>query len=274
MALAGRLGLPAERTEVVHNSNKLALRLEPGEGFARVAVVGEEVAALEIELAQRLAAVEAPVAALEPRVAPIVYERDGFAVTFWTFYEAPTPHPLAPAEYAGALRQLHTGLRLVDVTTPHFTDRVAEAEQLVADRALSPALDDAGRSLLLETLQTLRIDIVGRGAAEQLLHGEPHRGNVLSTSAGARFIDLETVCRGPIEFDLAHVPADVAAHYSDVDEGLLSDCRQLVMAMVAAWRWDVTDQFPNGRHFGDTILALLRAGPPWPTLDRLSDRRS
>jgi hypothetical protein len=97
----------------------------------------------------------------------------------------------------------------------------------------------------------------------------PHPGNVLNTVNGPLFIDLETCCRGPVEFDLAHVPPAVCDHYPDVDQGLLDDCRQLVLAMVAAWRWELGDKFPDGRRFGDEFLRLLRAGPPWPTLDAI-----
>ena len=59
------------------------------------------------------------------------------------------------------------------------------------------------------------------GRPEQLLHGEPHPGNLLSTRTGPLFIDFETYCRGPIEFDLAHAPDDVGDHYPGVDRGLL-----------------------------------------------------
>ena len=160
-------------------------------------------------------------------------------------------------------------MRTLDVATPHFTDRVASAEHLVASRDLTPALTDADRELLAGTLRRLRRAIGDRGAAEQLLHGEPHPGNVLSTASGPLFIDLETCCRGPVEFDLAHVPETVGAHYPGVDEGLLRDCRQLVLAMVAAWRWDVDDQLPNGVAFGRELVSVLRAGPPWPTIDEV-----
>jgi len=51
------------------------------------------------------------------------------------------------------------------------------------------------------------------GALEQLLHGEPHPGNVLGTKDGPLFIDLETCCRGPIESGLAHVPAEVCVYH-------------------------------------------------------------
>ena len=74
-ALAGALGLPVNDAVVIHNSNKLALRLLPCDVFARVALVGQEVAALEVELAQRLAAFIGPVAALDARVEPRLYER-------------------------------------------------------------------------------------------------------------------------------------------------------------------------------------------------------
>jgi hypothetical protein len=267
ISTAAALDLPVDDAIVLHNSNKVALRLVPCDAFARVAHVGHEVAQFEVELAQRLDETESPVARLESRVEPRVYERDGFAITLWTFYESMTPRELSPAEYANALERLHAVMAKLDVTTPHFTDRVAEAQQLVASRDHTPALADADRQLLGTTLRNLRRVIGYRGAAEQLLHGEPHPGNVLTTKDGLLFIDLETCCRGPVEFDLAHVPEEVSGRYPGADQELLGECRNLVLAMVAAWRWDRDDQFPNGRRAGREILRALRDGPPWPALD-------
>lgn len=266
---ATALDLPVHDVAIIQNSNKLALRLLPCDAFARVAPIGQEVAALELELAQQLVAAGAPVAAPEARVEPCVYRCDGFAVTFWTYYDAGSPDRLSPAHYAHALERLHAGMRNVDVATPHVTDRIETAERLVADRDRTPELDMAGRELLLDTLRSARRTIARRGAAEQLLHGEPHPGNVLDTTDGPRFIDLETCCRGPVAFDVAHVPADVSAHYPDVDHDLLDECRRLVLAMVAAWRWDAHDQFPDGLRHGRAILTLLHHGPPWPALGEL-----
>jgi hypothetical protein len=269
-ALAGELHLRVDDAVVIHNSNKLALRLLPCGVFARVALAGQEVAALEVELALRLAGTASPVAALEPRVEPRVYERDGFAVTLWTYYEVVAPDLDSPGAYADVLQRLHNGMRSVEITTPHFLDRAAEAERLVTHRDQTPALAEAGRRLLLSTLQSARERIHSRGAAEQLLHGEPHPGNLLRTRDGLLFIDFETCCRGPIEFDVAHVPEEVSARYRDVDQVLLVECRRLVLAMVAAWRWDIRDQFPDGHQHGRHILSLLRQGPPWPALGTLA----
>lgn len=271
MSTASALGLAVGDAIVLQNSNKLALRLLPCDVFARVAHAGREVARFEVELAQQLAEIESPVAALDPRVAPCAYERDGFMITLWTYYEPATSGDVPPGDYARALERLHTGMRTLDVVCPHFTDRIAEAEQLVAS-CDDPLLGDVDREVLSTTLRNLRRTIVDHGAVEQLLHGEPHPGNVLATTSGPRLIDLETCCRGPVEFDLAHVPEPVSELYSGADKQLISQCRCLVLAMVAAWRFEPGDQLPNGQRAARELLRALHEGPPWPALDVVTRR--
>ncbi len=258
-SIAAALDLTVDDAIVLHNSNKLALRMLPCDVLARVAHVGHEVAQFEVDLAQRLAETESPVAALEPRVEPRVYERDGFAVTLWTYYEPVLPRDVAPAAYAQALARLQAGMREIDLPAPHFTDRIAQAQWLVGNRAHTPELADTERELLSTTLGSLRRAIDDRGAAEQLLHGEPHPGNLLRTKEGLLFVDLETCCRGPVEFDIAHAPEEVNAHYPAVNQDLLRECRILMLAMIATWRWDRDDQFPNGRQLGAEWLSQMRA---------------
>jgi len=101
-------------------------------------------------------------------------------------------------------------------------------------------------------------DIGQRGASEQLLHGEPHPGNLMRTKDGLLFVDLETCCRGPVEFDVAHAPEEVGEQYPELDQDLLRDCRILVLAMITAWRWDRRDQLPDGRSLGIEWLNQLR----------------
>lgn len=273
MSTASSLGLTADDAIELQNSNKLTLRLLPCDVLARVALVTPEAlqgAQFEVELAQRLAASGCPVAVLERRVAPRVYQRDGFVVTLWTYYEPATPRAVSPADYARALERLHADMRTLaipDIPAPHFTDRVAQAQQLVANRGQTPALADADRELLGDTLRSLRRVIGDRGAAEQLLHGEPHPGNLLTTKNGLLFIDLETCCRGPVEFDLAHAPEAVSEHYSGIDQDVLRACRLLVLAMITTWRWERGDQLPSGRQLGTEWLSQLRAAVDREGLD-------
>src|SRR5919201_2075019 len=194
---AEAFGLRVGDAVVLQDSNRIAVRLAPCDVLARVAYVAHQAGAeFEVEVARRLAETDSPVAALEPRVEPRVYVRDGFVVTLWTYYEPASPRDVAPAEYAQALERLH---------------------------------------------------------------GEPHPGNVLRTKNGLLFTDLETCCRGPVEFDIAHVPDEVSEHYSDADQDLLRECRVLMLAMIVTWRWDRDDQLPNGRRLGTGWLSQMRA---------------
>ena len=127
-SLGRDLDLHVEDVVVVQNSNTLGLRLLPCDVFARTAVVGQEVAAFEVLVAQSLGAVSAPIASLDPGWAR-VYQRDDFAVTYWTHYDSATD-TAPPAEYAEALYRMHVAMQSVEVEAPHFTERVAAAEGL------------------------------------------------------------------------------------------------------------------------------------------------
>jgi Ser/Thr protein kinase RdoA (MazF antagonist) len=269
-AAAASWGLRVDDAVVLNNSNRLAVHLRPCDLLARVAPRARQKGAeFEVEVARRLAETDAPLAPLDPRVEPRVYEHDDFAVTLWTYYEPTPPANIAPDEYASALERLHAGMRQADLTgewLPHFMDRVDEAQGLVDDRTNNPDIAGADRELLGTTLRTMSRAIIDRGAPEQLLHGEPHPGNVLRTADALLFVDLETCCRGPIEFDIAHAtinasgpPIEVGALYTGADQLLLRHCWILMLAMVTAWRCEPGDDLPNGRAMAVDWIRKLRA---------------
>lgn len=265
------LGLRVDDVVVLRDSDKVMLRLLPCDVVARIAHAGREVAEFELELAQRLLEFGSPVAALDPRVEPRMYTRDGFAMTLWTYYED-VSREITPGEYADALERLHAGMRQVTMPSPRFTDRVAGAQEIVASGELSPDLSDAGRELLADALSTMTRTIEARGAPEQLLHGEPHLGNILRTNDGLLFIDLETSCRGPVEFDIAHAVRlagsgggggldidEATARYPGADHELVGQCVVLMLALITTWRWQVGDQLPDGKRLGREWLDELRS---------------
>jgi len=95
MSTASALGLRADDAVVIHDSNRIAVRLQPCDVLARVAYVAHQAGAkFEVEVARRLAQTDSPVAELEPRVEPRVYVRGSFAVTLWKYYE-PVLHCLS-----------------------------------------------------------------------------------------------------------------------------------------------------------------------------------
>jgi Ser/Thr protein kinase RdoA (MazF antagonist) len=269
-AVAVACGLRVDDAVLLNDSNRLAVRLRPCDVLARVAPRSRQNGAeFEVELARRLAESGAPLATLDPRVEPRVYEQDDFAVTLWTYYEPVAPYDIAPREYARALERLHAGMRQADVTgdwLAHFTDRVDEAHLVVDDPTNNSDIAGADRELLGTTLTAMRRAVLDRGASEQLLHGEPHPGNVVRTRGGLVFVDLETCCRGPVEFDIAHAtinasgrPIEVGAHYVGADQSLLRECWILMLAMVTAWRCAPGDDLPNGRARAVDWIRQLRA---------------
>jgi aminoglycoside phosphotransferase (APT) family kinase protein len=271
MSAASAVGLAADDAVVLNDSNRLVVRLTPCDIVARVTpgthYAGHHMSAeREVELVKWLAQTGSPVAALDARVEPRVFARDGFQISMWAYFEPGESRMLPPADYVRALQRLHSGLRQIDFTPPHVMDRVAAVQHDVASRDITPDLADTDRAVLASTLRDLKKSIVNRRRPEQLLHGEPHLGNVLSTENGPLFIDFENTAYGPVEYDLAWVPKVVSDRYRGADQNLVGECRGLVLAMIAAYRWRRDDQHPSGTHSGVALLSLLRDGPPWPAV--------
>lgn len=271
--LVRSLGLEADEIVDLQDSNRLTVRVLPCDLVARIGPAEHAGAQVEVDRALRLAEAGAPVGRLDPRAPPHVQMRDGVEITLWT-YCPPAPRPeLPPAEYADALVRLHAAMRRAHLDAPPLTDRVGSALELVEDPERTPRLTGQDRAFLRETLLELGEAVCRRGS-QQLLHGEPHPGNVLDTPGGPLFIDLETCCTGPVEFDLAHAPGRVSDHYPGVDTELLEDCRILSRALVATWRWDREDSLSDGQLLGvgwldqvRTLMAHRRSSEPHlPTL--------
>ncbi|BCJ33970.1 aminoglycoside phosphotransferase [Actinocatenispora thailandica] len=268
MSTAAELDLAVDDGIVLSDSNRLVIRLTPCDVVARVAPITHFASVQrEVDVVRQLAQVDGPVAALDARVEPRVFVRAGFEITMWAYLEPVRSRTVPPAEYAQALGRLHTGLRRIEVPAPHVMDRVAAVRRDVASRAVTPDLADTDRALLADTLRELGRSIVDRRAPEQLLHGEPHPGNVLATKDGPLFIDFENTAHGPVEYDLAWAPREVGQLRSDADHDLVGECRAVVLAIVAAHRWNRNDRHPSGRESGVAFLHALREGPPWPALD-------
>ncbi|MGP9683610.1 AAA family ATPase [Brachybacterium sp. AOP3-A1-3] len=273
MEVVRSLGLEADEIVDLQDSNRLTVRVLPCDLVARIGPADHAGAQVEVDRVLRLAEAGAPVGRLDPRTPPQVHVRDGFEITLWTHYAPREDRALPAGEYAGALARLHAAMRAADLGVLPVGSRVAEALALVDDPVRTPRLPEADRAFLRETLQSLGEEVTQRGP-QQVLHGEPHPGNVLDTADGPLFIDLETCCTGPVEFDLAHAPGQVADHYPGVDTELLEDCRILSRALVTTWRWDHQDSLPDGQLLGigwlDQVRTLMahrrRSDPPRPTL--------
>src|SRR5580658_8082300 len=66
------------------------------------------------------------------------------------------------------------------------------------------------------------------------LHGAPHPHNILLVDGEPVFIDFETTCMGPVEWDLAHLDAQAEPLFRDlIQSELLWLCRSIASVKTA-----------------------------------------
>jgi len=218
----------------VRDLTYVLVHLAPAPVVARVPITlarlrDREWFAEEMRLARFLAEGGAPIAPPAHDVDAGPHTRDGFHVTFWRWIDhAPAGRDAAAA--GRALRKLHGALADYDGRLP-TCDRLGEVRRLL--RVLPPFEGIADLRALADRLEPLD----GRP-----VHGDAHLRNVLWSRDGPLWGDLENVCRGPIEYDLACLrfrpsaeSEEAIAAYGDHDDALVDAVLPHVTLFLAAW---------------------------------------
>ena len=196
---AGRLGLRAGNTTVLHRSNSVVVRMNDvvlKVGMDRVRI------RREVEVARDAARVGGPV--LTPHADALEVGR--FVVSAWPYLRADSTAAGDEAA-ARALRDLHRALGQTTVLLPRLADRFHEVRRLLDDERVTGALDGEGRVCLTV-------------------------GGVVV------YIDLGAACIGPVEWDLAYLPGAVAEEVRpDHDRRLRRRLHVGVSACVSTYCW-------------------------------------
>ena len=87
LSTASSLDLTVDDAIVLSNSNKLTLRLLPCDAFGAGCTLGASGRTVRGRSCSTAREIRVSCGCLEPRVDPRVYERDGFVITLWTYYE-------------------------------------------------------------------------------------------------------------------------------------------------------------------------------------------
>ena len=99
----------------------------------------------------------------------------------------------------------------------------------------------------------------GRSVPCRPLHGDPHRGNLLVTAAGSLWIDFESACLGPVEWDLSALSGDATDAWSRVDPDLLDLLRRARSLRTVVWCRTRAGSGPEVQRAAATHLELLGA---------------
>lgn len=151
--------------------------------------------------AQELFEAGAPV--VPPLTTHVFNLGDDSYATIWPLHRAVEP---SPAEMGRLIR----ATRDISVLTPlkrgqEIIDRVQPRLLFAADAGVPDSLVD----FLSGELSNLEQCAVVHSQAGTAIHGDAHKGNVVSTKKGLRWVDLDTFALGDPEVDLA--PARVAS---------------------------------------------------------------
>jgi hypothetical protein len=184
----------------------------------------------------------APTGRLSERIAGGPHDELGCRLFFLDRLDI-TDTPIAAADAFDAVRATHEALTDLPVPLPTFDDNLALARALFADPTRTATVPENEREFCLIVGSQLRARFDVMTWHSRVLHGDPWiGGNLVNTSSGARLVDFEAVCRGPLEWDLSSFAGD---DLDNVDESLLAVCRTLRRFTVAAWCWAQPGRAPE-----------------------------
>lgn len=261
--VAEAAGLRPASPLLLQETNNTVLWLRPEPVVAKVAThaAAQGDVRLELALAHELAARGAEIGRPVVLTEPVVHRDTGFVVTLWERLEGHVRAEVPDAVVADALRRLHDDLAATAHELPPFVRGVERARTALDDDVLMAAMSADDRAFLREAFDDSLAALEERDLDHRRLHGEPHDGNRILTADGLRWIDFESCCTGPLEWDLAFQPPGVAERFTGVDDELLLLLRRLNSARVATWCW-AQARFPDMREHGEIHLSILRSGPP------------
>jgi hypothetical protein len=260
VTVAGRFGVVVDQPVVLSDSNNVIVWLAPSAVVAKVGTGHHGRLAHELAVAEHLSAVRAPIVPPTDAVPRAVHVFDGFNMTFWEYHPR-SDQDIDPRLLADALFELHGGLTSYRGELPSFRVELDAVHALLTESRQIRALKEGDRTLLVNQLGALVAMLDQRQRDEQVLHGSPHDANVIPVAGAPRFIDFETVCVGPLEWDLAHAGTEVAnAYRAPWDDETLRLCSGLVSVKTAAWCWARVDH-PGMRWHAEHHLALVRRLP-------------
>lgn len=193
--------------------------------------------ARELAVARHLAARNAPAIRPSREIDPGPHEHGRCVMTFWDF----VPHRAAregdARAAALALERFHEGLASFDRPLPPFTDAIHDCGRLIADPDQLPRLAAEDRRFLGALHPRLCAALAGFDFSAVPIHGDPHLGNALVGGEGIVWGDLEAVCSGPREWDIACLPASTWTAFAGSDPDLTRCLADLRSLCVANWCW-------------------------------------
>lgn len=159
------------------------------------------------------------------------------------------PTPPSPEEIMFSLEELHKQLKTLPTDTlPSWKTHVASAQNALAGTYFSlqekVTLHAAYNQFVLPLLNT--------PLENQLIHGDAWSQQVINTSNGLVWLDFESSCYGPIEWDLAGF--EEVEGYKNYDKELWHKFRLIKIWCTCIWVRRI--ELLTNNKFGDSLIFL------------------
>jgi hypothetical protein len=253
LAVARREGLRCDDPVVLRDAWHVLVHLRPAPVVARVSSpipypVGPDPDGIvrELAIASHCAGSGCAVVPPAEEIEAVPYYEGGHVLTFWRYVE---PHDDPDPHTAGrALHGIHEALADYDGALPSF----GHPEETAAMLDTLPPSEDVD---LVRNIAGQRPDVEC-----QALHGDAQLFNCLGSPGGPLWLDFETACRGPREYDLAALgPGPALDAYGKHDAKLVDAMFQLYIAWIAASMMVALPRRPNLAGTVERLLHGLRS---------------
>jgi phosphotransferase family enzyme len=252
LMVARRQGVRCDDPVVLRDAWHVVVHLRPSPVVARVSSsipypVGPDPNGVLRELAIASYCARAGCAVVPPadEVEPVPYFEGGHVITFWRYVE-PSDDP-DPAAAGRALHGIHEALVDYGGELPAFGH--PEETNAMLD-TLPPSAD----------VDFVR-EIAARrpGVEGQPLHGDAQLFNCLGAPRGPLWLDFETACHGPREYDLAALgPGPALDAYGPYDAELVEPMFRIYIAWIIASMMVALPRRPELAGSVERLLGRLR----------------
>jgi hypothetical protein len=275
VSVAAAFGMPVSDPVVLADGSNVLLHLRPAPVVARVASLTAEVRPNVAEWLARDLAVSAYLGERGLQVVPPAAElpsgphhHNGIALAYFGYVPHDVDHRPSPAEFAGAVADLHDALAGYPGELPEegpvrdVRRALVRLEGMSRDgnwrRRPGPVMGPGRRILDRDVLAVIgaefeRLAERMRALPVRPLHGDAHPGNLLASPDGLVWNDFEDTWRGPLAWDLACVAntslldgrAALRAYPADCPAEDVELCREFRRLYGVGWRFILAERFPE-----------------------------
>ncbi len=254
-------GFDVHQPVSLRSTNNLVVWLSPSPVVAKISKEHDR-AGRELAVVSELVELAAPVVPPVELGIEQPVSIDEKAVTFWRYEPQDNVVESNASQIAEYLFRLHSSLASMRdrAAFPSFRETLMSTVSALERPDFAPELVEVDRALLRQTLVDGTARLAQMTSGERVIHGSPHRFNILIVDAAPMFIDFETVELGPLEWDLAHLEPEVADLYpGEFDYRALALCRVMVSAATSAWCWEGLERGSDMQIHAQHHLEVVRS---------------